>query len=216
MLARAAVPVVLIDPAGDPAAGLPAVGAANWAGGLAATRHLIDLGHRRIAALMGPASTMTAVARMDGYRAALSAAALRAPADWERFGPADPADAGRAATAMLSGGTLPTAIIAGSDAQAAGVLRAARAIGVGVPESLSVVGFGDPGGSDLREPALTTVRLPLREMAETAARLLLHPAAPGSAQPVRVELATSLVVRASTAPPPEDDAADGAGGAHPA
>lgn len=203
-LDRAGVPVVLVDPAGDPQVGVAAVGAAHWTGGLAATRHLLDLGHRRIAAIMGPSSDMSSVARMDGYRAALSGADLEVTRAWARFAPSD-ADGGEAcARELLGGASQPSAIVAGSDAQAVGVIRAARGLGLCVPAALSVVGVGGLATAELSTPRLTTVRLPLREIAETAARAVLRPDEDGAAAPRRVELATTLVVGGSTAPPAGD------------
>jgi LacI family transcriptional regulator, xylobiose transport system transcriptional regulator len=70
------IPVVVIDPAGNPAADLPSIGAANWSGGVLATRHLIDLGHRSIGVITGPEDMMCSRARVSGYRAAMEEAGL--------------------------------------------------------------------------------------------------------------------------------------------
>ena len=75
------IPYVIIDPAGDPAEDIPSVGSANWSGGLAATRHLLELGHRRIAAITGPETVMCALARLDGYTVGHVQRALNADAD---------------------------------------------------------------------------------------------------------------------------------------
>jgi LacI family xylobiose transport system transcriptional regulator len=196
------IPFVLIDPAGDPAPGVPSVGSANWAGGLDATRHLIDLGHRRIAAITGPADVMCSLARLDGYRSALMAAGLPVDAELTRFGDFDRESGERHARALLSLADPPTAIFAGSDVQALGVLHAAAARGVSVPRELSVVGFDDLAVAELASPRLTTIHQPLREMAEQATRLLLSLLEDSPPEVTRVELATSLVVRDSTAAPP--------------
>ena len=79
-----AIPFVIVDPAGDPSPDVPSVGSANWSGGLAATRHLIELGHRRIAAITGPEDMMCSLARVDGYRSAMNSAG---PADRPRVDP---------------------------------------------------------------------------------------------------------------------------------
>ncbi len=71
-----AIPFVIIDPAGDPEPDVPSVGSANWSGGMAATRHLIDRGHERIAIITGPEDMMCSLARLDGYRSAMAMAAL--------------------------------------------------------------------------------------------------------------------------------------------
>src|SRR5262245_32383189 len=73
------IPVVIVDPPGAPAPGVPSVGATNWAGGLAATEHLISLGHERIAVIGGPGDVLCSRARVDGYRAAMNAAGLPIP-----------------------------------------------------------------------------------------------------------------------------------------
>src|SRR5690606_13274664 len=121
----------------------PSVGAGNWNGGLLATRHLLDLGHRRIAILTGPESILSSRARLDGYRAALDAAGV----------PVDPALV-RTSDYLLESGLAharellrlpgpPTAVFACTDQQAIGVYHAAHEAGVRVPEDLSVVGFDD-------------------------------------------------------------------------
>jgi LacI family xylobiose transport system transcriptional regulator len=194
------IPFVLIDPAGDPAPGVPAVGSANWAGGVDATRHLIDLGHRRIAAIAGPEDVMCSLARLDGYRSAMTAAHLPVDAELTRFGDFDRASGEHHAHALLSLPQPPTAIFAASDMQALGVLHAAAARGVRVPDELSVIGFDDLPIAELASPRLTTIRQPLREMAEQATRLLLRLLEDRPPEVTRVELATSLVIRDSTAP----------------
>ncbi|GAA3237561.1 hypothetical protein GCM10020256_57110 [Streptomyces thermocoprophilus] len=70
-----AIPFVIVDPAGDPQPDVPSVGSANWSGGVAATRHLLDHGHERIAIITGPADLMCSLARLDGYRSAMAMAA---------------------------------------------------------------------------------------------------------------------------------------------
>src|SRR5699024_7541569 len=80
------IPFVVIDPAGDPAPEIPAVGSANWAGGLAAVRHLIEEGHERIAVISGPKDMMCSHARVDGYRSAMASARLPVREDWVAFG----------------------------------------------------------------------------------------------------------------------------------
>ncbi len=77
-LRAAAIPFVVIDPAGDPDPDVPSVGSANWAGGLAATRHLTERGHRRIAIITGPNDMLCSLARLDGYRSAMAMAGLDA------------------------------------------------------------------------------------------------------------------------------------------
>jgi LacI family xylobiose transport system transcriptional regulator len=145
---------------------------------------------------------MCSRARVDGYRAALETAGL----------PADPSlvvagdfhhDAGyRLGLELLRRPDRPTAVFAGNDLQALGLYEAARELGLRIPEDLSVVGFDDLPVARWVGPPLTTVRQPLTEMAEAAARLVLELGrAPQERAATRVELATSLVVRSSTAAP---------------
>jgi hypothetical protein len=100
--------------------------------------------------------------------------------------------------------TAPTSVFAGNDETAAGVVEAARARGMRVPEDLSVVGFDDTYVARLASPPLTTVRQPLREMGGVALRTAIRLAAGEKLDSHHVELATELVVRGSTGPPPGD------------
>ncbi|MDO0924758.1 LacI family DNA-binding transcriptional regulator [Streptomyces sp. TG1A-8] len=193
------IPFAIVDPAGDPDPDVPSVGSANWAGGLAATRHLIERGHRRVAIITGPEDMMCSLARLDGYRSAMTMAGLVPDPRLIRFGDFHVRGGFEHARELLAGPDRPTAIFAGSDLQALGVLEAARTRGLSVPEDLSVVGYDDVPLAQWSSPALTTVHQPLRHMAEEAARMLFRPAGPGGAAQ-RIELATHLVVRRSTAP----------------
>ena len=195
------IPFVVVDPAGDPPPDVPAIGATNWAGGLAATRHLVALGHTRIAAIGGPADLLCSRARVAGYQAALQEAGLPAPARVESAG-FSRADGEREGRRLLrtAPAERPTAIVCANDMQALGVYDAAFALGLDVPGDVSVVGFDDAPSASWARPPLTTVRQPLQEMAEEAARLALRLRA-GAAESTRMELATSLVERGSTAPP---------------
>jgi LacI family xylobiose transport system transcriptional regulator len=202
MLRSRAIPFVIIDPAGDPSPDVPSVGSANWSGGLMATRHLIDLGHERIAAITGPEDMMCSHARIDGFRSAMVAAGLTIRPDWIRFGDFHTSGGQQHGHDLLSGPDRPTAIFAGSDLQALGVLDAVRALGMHVPHDLSVVGYDDIPLAQWVSPRLTTIRQPLMRMAEEATRLVLRmQEAPLESVP-RMDLATSLVVRESTAAPP--------------
>jgi LacI family transcriptional regulator len=135
-------------------------------------------------------------ARLDGYRAALETAGIAVDPDLIREGDFHVQRAYEEGRALLSLPDPPTAIFAGSDLQAFGLYEAARVLGLRVPEHLSVIGFDDLPMARWAWPPLTTIRQPLSEMAATATRLVL-----GEGGEKRVELATSLVVRQSTAPP---------------
>jgi len=201
MLRSRVIPFVIIDPAGDPSPDVPSVGSANWSGGLMATRHLIELGHRKIAAITGPSDMMCSHARIDGFRSAMTAAGLEIRPDWIRFGDFHTSGGHEHGSDLLSGDDRPTAIFAGSDLQALGVLEAVRVLGLRVPDDLSLVGYDDIPLTKWISPRLTTIRQPLKRMAEEATRLVLQMAeAPLESVP-RMDLATSLIVRESTAPP---------------
>jgi LacI family xylobiose transport system transcriptional regulator len=195
------IPFVVVDPAGDPGDDVPSIGSANWSGGLAATRHLIDLGHRRIGVIAGPPSIMCSRARLDGYRAAMDAASLPVHPDLVRSGDFHVEGGYDNGMALLQLPDPPTAIFAGSDLQALGLYEAARELGVRIPEELSVVGYDDLQIARWVGPPLTTIRQPLTEMAEAAARLVVSISRGERPANLRVDLATSLVTRQSTAPP---------------
>jgi LacI family xylobiose transport system transcriptional regulator len=201
-LSAGAIPVVALDPTGEPLHETPSVGAANWSGGLAATRHLIELGHRRIAAVGGPAGFLCARARLDGFRAAMDAAKVPVDPALVRIGQFRFDDGLELAAELLAlpRRSRPTAIVAGNDLQALGVYEAARRAGLRIPEDLSVVGFDDLEFTQWTGPPMTTVRQPLAEMGAAAAELAVALAAGDQPPRTRIELATTLVIRQSTAP----------------
>jgi LacI family transcriptional regulator, xylobiose transport system transcriptional regulator len=195
------IPLVVVDPTGEPLHDTPSIGATNWNGGLTATRHLLGLGHRRIGVIAGPEDILCSRARLDGYRAAMDAAGV--PVDpalisHGKFHVEEGIEKGRALLALPDP---PTAIFAGNDLQALGVYQAAREARLHIPEDLSVVGFDDLPVAQWVGPPLTTIRQPLVDMAVAAAELVLSMAEGATPAQSRIELATELVVRESTAPP---------------
>jgi LacI family transcriptional regulator len=199
-LRSAGIPLVVVDPANPPPPELPSVGATNWAGGLAATEHLLSLGHRRIGAIAGPEDYLCSRARIDGYRSALERAgvafdpALVRSGDFQHEG------------GFVRGGELldrpdrPTAIFAGNDQHALGVYEAARQRALRIPQDLSVVGFDDLPVARWLSPPLTTVRQPLAEMGRAAAQMLGELIEGRPLHSRRVELSTELVTRESSGP----------------
>ncbi len=166
-------------------------------GAYLATRHLLELGHRRIVCIGGPASTQVVQLRAGGYRRALDEAGIEAQAvvDCAFTSPAGHA----AAQVLLAGDTRPTAIFAGNDMIALGVLRAAAERGLQVPQQLSVVGFDDIEVSRYLHPALTTVGQRIGQLGEQAAeRLLARIRKPGLAAEQRL-IEPTLMLRESTA-----------------
>src|SRR5690606_38806761 len=154
------IPFVIVDPAGDPSPDVPSVGSANWSGGVMATRHLIDLGHRRIAAITGPEDMMCSLARVDGFRSAMNTAGLPIEAEWIRFGDFHTTGGQTQARELLALPERPTAIFAGSDLQALGAIAAAQEAGLSVPGDLSIVGYDDIALARWMSPQLTTVHQP--------------------------------------------------------
>jgi LacI family xylobiose transport system transcriptional regulator len=195
------IPFVIIDPAGDPTPDVPSVGSANWSGGLMATRHLIELGHTRIAAITGPDDMMCSHARIDGYRSAMTAAGLPIDPDLIRFGDFHTSGGRRHGFDLLDRPDRPTAIFAGSDLQALGVIESMRQLGLSAPDDVSIVGYDDIPLATWVSPRLTTVHQPLRRMAEEATRLVIRMSEGATDGVTRLDLATNLVVRESTAPP---------------
>lgn len=200
MLLRNKIPFVVVDHRGELGPDVPSVGATNWLGGRLATEHLLSLGHRRIAIIGGDATLPCSRDRIAGYRAALEDAG--APVDPVLIRPGMFAhQTGYEQTiALLDLPEPPTAIFAGSDAQAMGVYAALRVRGLKVPDSMSVVGFDDVPIASIVTPALTTVRQPLVEMGRVATTMLLRLIAEEPLDSKRVELTTTLIERESCAP----------------
>ncbi|MCU1527275.1 MAG: LacI family transcriptional regulator [Frondihabitans sp.] len=192
------IPFVVLDPSGSPAPDVPSIGSANWSGGLLATQHLIELGHRDIAMISGPSEMMCSQARISGYRSALDAAGIPFRPEYLMPGEFLQKDGITGGRALLALPNPPTAIFAGSDLQALGVYEAARAEGLSIPNDLSVVGYDDLPLAEWAGPPMTTIRQPIVEMAEQATNLVLRISSGDAPERVRVELATDLVVRSST------------------
>ncbi len=193
------IPFVLVDPTSTPEPDFPSVGTSNWSGGLSATRHLLELGHRRIAAITGPPHALSSRARLDGYRAALDAADVPVDPQLIREGDFNLVDGLAHGRDLLRLDAPPTAVFAFNDAQALGVYHAAHEAGLRIPHDLSVIGFDDLPPARWAIPALTTVHQPLSDMAAAATDMIVRL---GQGEPLpqhRLVLTTDLVVRASTA-----------------
>lgn len=160
-------------------------------------RHLIALGHRRIAHIAGPADYATSAQRYAGYQVALAAAGIAADPSLVVAGNYDFASGARAADILLSLTIPPTAIFAGSDDMAAGALAAAHRLGVAVPGAVSIAGFGDDALAGYVWPPLTTIRQPVRALGWNAADLLLAAEQTTEGR----ELTYDLIVRGSTSQP---------------
>ena len=200
-LDRRGLPFVVVDAVNRPAPGTLSVGTTNFAGGYAATEHLIGLGHRRIAVIGGPEQLECSRARVAGYRAAMESAGLPVDRRLVRHSTFQHDGGFRTAGELLAQSEPPTAVLAGCDEQATGVYEAVRRAGRSIPGDVSVVGFDDLSFARWTAPPLTTVRQPLHDMGVAAARILLRIVSGERVDPVRTELPTELVIRGSTAPP---------------
>ncbi|MEJ3750323.1 LacI family DNA-binding transcriptional regulator [Actinomycetes bacterium KLBMP 9797] len=202
---RRGTPVVLVDhPRGR--LDLCAVAVDDLLGGQLATEHLLSLGHRRIAYLGGEVNPGPVARRRDGMRQALAAAGLEPDQTlldirMALHPPPLVTAAAAAAARILAATPRPTAVVCLNDTAALGLLDGLHAAGVRVPEEMSVIGYDDLQFARRLAPPLTTICQPKYELGHTAADLLLDEARPGHTHK-EITFQPSLVVRASTAPPP--------------
>jgi LacI family transcriptional regulator len=201
-LQESGYPFVVVDPRETPPDGIPCVSAMHAAGAKAATEHLLELGHRHIGAIGGAPGWYANEERMNGFRAALAAARLLPDPDLILYGDWSIPTGERAAEELLSRDDAPTAVFAFNDNAAIGTLNVARRRGLRVPEDLSVVGFDDTFQATIVTPQLTTVRQPLAELGRLGVSLLMRLIESLRLDAMRIELATTLVVRDSTGPAP--------------
>jgi LacI family transcriptional regulator len=202
-LPGASIPVVAIDPhagTGD----VPAVDTDNIEGARIATRHLIELGHRRIAHVAGRGDLLSAVLRERGYRESLAEAGIPFDPELVREGAYWSKPTTIAARELLSLPDRPTAIFAANDLSAVRVLEVAHEMGIRVPEELSVVGFDDVPEAAGTTPQLTTVAQPLHDMGAQALRMVVEMLRRGEPEQQYVHLPAHLVIRQSTGPAPRD------------
>jgi LacI family transcriptional regulator len=200
MLVTGGLPIVLADNFVDGLA-LPCVLADNEMGTYLATRHLIDLGHHRIALLEGPRKYKTLTERRAGYMRALGQEQLSPdPALMIKPLQGSPRKGYREMQSLLAlpRNQWPTAVVAISDKTALGALDALKDAGLRVPDDMALVGFDDIAESAHVVPALTTVRLPMQEIGECAVRCLIKAMHGGQALPTKTVLYTELIVRESS------------------
>jgi DNA-binding LacI/PurR family transcriptional regulator len=195
-LARDRLPVVMVD-IGHPR--VPHVVIDDVRGGELAAEHLLARGHRRIGFVGDEPDSRfgftSSEERRRGFRRALRRAGIRSAADLERRGRHGRAQARALADGLLRRPDRPTAVFAASDTQAVGVLEAAQALGLRVPEDLAVIGFDD---IEIAEPlGLTTVRQPLRQSGARGADLLLGAIA-GASPPAAPLAPLEVVARRTT------------------
>jgi len=183
---------------------LPFVDIDNVAAAQQAVDHLLDLGHTRIACITNapPRSDTAATDRLQGYRAAMGARGVAVDEQLVRDGGFDESSGLAAMRSLLALDERPTAVFVASDEVALGALKAAKMAGVTVPDDIAIVGFDDLPFAPFVEPALTTVRVPARDIGTVATRSLLDAL---EHEKTRVAgpiiLPTELVVRESSGAP---------------
>jgi len=171
----------------------------NVDGGRQATRHLLDLGHRRIAHIAGPATEWDAVERQSGYEQALHQADLIVNPALIIRGDSQPEGGLLAMQQFFSLADPPTAVFCYNDATALGAMQAAHAAGLRIPQDLSIVGFDDIALAPFFAPPLTTIDQHKREMGILAVQMVLDLLNNKAVQDC--VLPSRLVIRESTAPP---------------
>lgn len=193
------IPTVLLDREMDEVH-CDLVETAHLQGGLMATQHLIDLGHRRIACLAGPADLNPSAQRIEGWRTALAQSGLTdetADLLWH----SDFSSQGGFATmqSILASRQPPTAVFVCNDLMCIGALSAAHEAGVRVPQDMSLIGFDDIELARFTSPALTTIAQPKHRIGVAAVDMLLERIQGGRVQARQVLLQPALIVRNSTA-----------------
>lgn len=171
------------------------VGVDNENGGYLATRHLLQLGHRRVAFIRGTRGASTSIEREQGYRRALVEFGIEPSPELIAWGDYHPAVARTAAELLLRMKNRPTAVFAANDVMALSTIDAASAMGLRVPEDLAVVGFDDIAIAANRLVGLSTIHGDLGQLAREATTLLLETISGNLIEPVRKVLPVYLVVR---------------------
>ena len=190
------LPVVVVDRIlNDP--DVDAVITDNHMSGYLATRHLIELGHQKIAIIRGPSNVNPSAQRVNGYRQALAEAGLPYFPELEETGDFH-SSSGYIATKRLLQSVHPTAIFACNDLMAIGAIRAIHEAGLSIPGDISLVGHDDIELASYLQPPLTTIAQPIADLAETAVNFLIERIETPSLPPRKRILPNSLVVRNST------------------
>ena len=199
ILSRMRVPIVLLNNQ-HPSEFVHSVMIANTEASMAATRSLIDLGHRRIAYLGDRNGRQSDTERFAGYRQALDSADIPFEPELVFHGDGNPEGGMEGMVHLLALRDPPTAVFCYDDMTALGVLSQIRTLGLRVPDDISVIGFDDLKIVKYTEPKLTTVRQPMLQMGRLAMETLLDILA-GSASNHNIKVPGELIVRGSTAPP---------------
>jgi LacI family transcriptional regulator len=199
-LERTGISFVCVSPKLDGYTG-PSVRMIDRAAARDMTDYLLDLGHRRIALITGPADHKSSLLRFKGYEEALGAAGHEIDDDIIVRGDFTYVSGMRSTVDLLASDNPPTAIFACNDDMAAGAIAAANQAGLKIPEDISIVGFDDTQNASAMWPPLTTIRQPIRDMARTAIEILGRKTPDAQTDPVSVTLDYELIVRESAGPP---------------
>ncbi len=197
-LTRAGIHVVILERV---VPGYPSIVADEQHAGYLATRHLLDLGHRRIGCIVLAEDSTSSTARAEGYRSALLEAGILPKKQWIVESEYGYAAGEMAAHEFLKVSRPPTAVVAHNDLMAIGAMKAFGDAGLKIPSDVSVVGFDDIAAASYVQPGLTTIAYPKRQMGREAVEILLNLL--GSKEktiPGTLKLTVKLVVRGSTAP----------------
>jgi LacI family transcriptional regulator len=194
----AACPAVVLLNCAARASGFDAIKIDNVGGASAMTRHLLGMGHRRIAFIGGAARNVDADERRRGYRSAMRAAKVERDPLMEIDGDFTESGGYRAAKALARLAPRPTAIFAANDSMAIGALSALREVGIAVPEEIAVTGFDDIPIAQYTSPPLTSVHVPILDLGERATERLVHTLSSDRRRRRSCEvLPTALIVRQS-------------------
>lgn len=191
------LPVVLIDDRGNQPV-FPSVATTNLDGGAQAARHLLELGRRRPLVVTGMERFGCTRQRLAGFGHTYAAAGFPLAPELVSWGDFTFECGGVAVRGLLSGGVPFDAVFAHNDLSAAGAIKALREAGMTVPGDVAVVGFDDVPFAAHTDPPLTTVRQPLRQMGETAARMLMAYFAGTPLPETPTVIPANLIVRSST------------------
>jgi len=185
-----------------PGSQLPTIAHDDMAGGAMAARHLLGLGHRRVAELCGPLDVSSFVQRQAGFRSGLAEAGVSEVA-FEISATSGTIDEGKRVAAALLERTpeLPTAVFAHNDLMAVGAIDAFAEAGIRCPQDVSVVGYNDMLLADHLVPPLTTIRLPSFHLGRLAAEMTHSLLETPDSPPPTISLPPSLVLRGSTSAP---------------
>ena len=200
-LASTHIPIITVDHRGEHAE-FPSISTDGYAGAREAIKHLVELGHRRIAYIGGDERLASARDRRRAYLDTTAQHGLGCDADLVLPGDFTQHCGFVAASHLLALAEPPTAIFAANDLSAFGAIMAIREAGLRVPDDISVIGFDDIPTAAQFFPPLTTIRQPIRQVGRSAVNTLLALIAGIDAASPQVTLPTEIVLRASTAPPP--------------